>query len=215
MLSALEFKKQIGKTLSSQFRILGFKGSGFRYLMESEYFVYVIDIQASLYGGQCCVEFGIQPLVLNSFGNVQIDFKKIKHNECEFRERLQRSDGEQWWQYSDDIESNILTAYDIIENVKTNVLPKINEFNTNYKIFESIEISDLDNIYLKVSKKLAGMHFMTTDVRLAWALTRIFEVSNLPKAREFATYGLSKLDAGSKFFGRQDFERVLKCSNGA
>jgi hypothetical protein len=103
MISAAEFKKQIKKPLAGQLKTLGFKGSGFNYIMDSDNFIFTIGIQASRWGGQCCVEFGIQPKDIVSIGERKIDFKKLRYFQCEFRTRLATNDGsDQWWDYSDD-----------------------------------------------------------------------------------------------------------------
>jgi hypothetical protein len=209
MITAADFKKHISKTLSENMKSVGFKGSGFRYFSETNDFIFVTAIQASQWGGQCCVEFGIQPKVLEIFGGKNTDAKRIKHYECEFRTRILKKDGKQWWEYSDDEESNIETANDIFNSIRTQALPIINLFKDEADILDKVELSDLDNIFKSLPKKFAGMVLMTTDIRFAWAMTKIFEKKNLEKARQFAKYGLSKLDSSSTFMGKQDFENVL------
>jgi Domain of unknown function (DUF4304) len=102
MISASDFKKHISKTLSEKLKQIGFKGSGFYYLMDSEFFVFTIGIQASQYGGQCCVEFGIQPKSVDTNGFEKLDFKKLKYYNCELRTRLSpKGQGDYWWKYSE------------------------------------------------------------------------------------------------------------------
>ncbi|MDM1524305.1 DUF4304 domain-containing protein [Empedobacter sp. 225-1] len=90
MISSEEFKKQISKPLSEKLKELGFKGSGSNYKKENVNFIYTIGIQANRYGGSCCVELGIHPKeIIENFGH-EIDLKKLKYYDCEFRTRLTR-----------------------------------------------------------------------------------------------------------------------------
>ena len=192
-------------------RSIGFKGSGFSYLMYSVEFVFAFGVQASRYGGQCCAEYGIQPKALSKIGNHELDFRKLKYFDCELRSRLTRkqSGTDQWWTYSDHQEKNIQIANEIFERFVQQALPVIDEFKKHPNIFDRIAVSDLDNCYVKVSKKLAGICPMAGDVRFAWALSKIYENNNLDKAKQFAAYGLSKLDIQSIFFGKKDFEKII------
>lgn len=210
MISAVDFKKHISKTLAGLLKTIGFKGSGFNYLMEDEYFIFTIGIQASQYGGQCCAEFGIQPKEIDSFGEHKIDFKKLKYYSCEFRTRLSKKNGaDQWWKYSDDEQKNIEVANEIFGIVQKDVQPIINLFKNHPYVLDRIEIEDLENIYKSIPGKLAGMTLMNGNVRLAWALTKIYEKRDLKRAQKFARFGLSKLETSSSFIGKVDFERVL------
>ena len=216
MISAADFKKHISKTLSGHLKTLGFKGSGFNYTMDSDNFIFTIGVQASQYGGQCCAEFGIQPKDIDSFGDYKIDFKKLKYSDCEFRTRLSTNNGsDQWWKYSDEPKKNIEIANQIFDIISKQVVPIIDLFKADKFVLDGIEISDLNNIYKFVADKLGGMSLMTTDIRFAWALTKIYEKRNLDKAKAFAKFGLSKLDNTSTFIGKADFERVLRQINGA
>jgi len=88
MITSADFKKHISKTLSQSLKELGFKGSGFSYRKESENFIFIIGIQASQYGGKCCVELGIHPKEITDLFDSEINFKTLKYYECEFRARL-------------------------------------------------------------------------------------------------------------------------------
>lgn len=216
MISAADFKKHISKTLSEQLKGFGFKGSGFNYLMDSDYFVFTIGIQASQYGGQCCAEFGIQPKSVDTNGFEKLDFKKLKYYNCEFRTRLSpKEQGDYWWKYSDLEQKNIQIALEIAKVVKTQVIPVIDYFKSDKNILEKIEVSDLENMYLKLPKKLGGMSFGTTDIRMAWTLVRALEETNLPKAKEFAEYALSKLGKSSTFVGVDYLNSIMIKNNGA
>jgi len=216
MISAADFKRQISKTLAGHLKTLGFKGSGFNYIMDSDNFIFIIGVQASQWGGQCCAEFGIHPKDIDSFGDHKVDFKKLKYYQCEFRTRLPTNNGsDQWWKYSDDQEKNIQVANQIFDIVVRQVVPIIELFKGDKYVLDRIYVSDLNNIFKYVADKLGGMSLMTTDIRFAWALTKIYEKRNLDKAKQFAEFGMSKLDDKSTFIGKVDFERVLRQNNGA
>lgn len=216
MITSIDFKKHISKTLSSYLKDLGFKGSGFSYLMDTNNFVFAIGIQASQYGGQCCAEFGIQPKSIDTNMLETLDFKKLKYYNCEFRTRLapvEQSD--KWWKYSENEQDNVQIANEIIQLIKNRALPIIQLFKDNPNILETIEPADLDNLYANVSKKLSGMTLATTEIRFAWAMTKALAKTNPTKAKMFAKYGMSKLDSSSTFIGKRDFERILTENNGA
>jgi hypothetical protein len=216
MISAADFKKQISKTLAGHLKTLGFKGSGFNYIMDSDNFIFTIGVQASQWGGQCCAEFGVQPKDIDSFGEHKIDFKKLKYYQCELRTRLATNNGsDKWWQYSDDLEKNIQVANQIFDIIVKQIVPIIDLFKSDIFVFDKIEVSDLNNIFKYVADKLGGMSLMTSDIRFAWALTKIYEKRNPDKAKKFAKFGLSKLDETSTFIGKVDFERILRKNNGA
>lgn len=211
MISTADFRKQISKTLAPHLKALGFKGSGFNYIMDSDNFIFTIGLQANKWGGECCAEFGIQPKEIKGFGDHKIDFKKIKHYECEFRTRLATKSGsDQWWKYSDDEEANVQIVNQIVEIIVSKVLPIIELFKHEQFVFDRIEVADLRNIFKYVAEKLGGLYLMTSDIQFAWALTIIYENRNLNKSKQFAEFGLSKLDKTSKFRGKADFERVLR-----
>jgi hypothetical protein len=213
MITSADFKKHISKTLAGHLKTIGFKGSGFNYLLDSDNFIFTFGIQASQYGGQCCAEFGIQPKEIDSFGERKIDLKKLKYNNCEFRKRLsKKNDTDEWWKYSDDEQNNVQIANEIFEMVQKDILPIINLFKSEPYVLDRIEVEDLENIFQNIPKKLEGMGLMTTDIRLAWALTMIYQKRNLEKAKQYARFGLSKLDSTSTFIGKPDFEKVLSDS---
>ena len=216
MITTLEFKKQIGKHLGQEMRCLGFKGSGFNYSIDSDNFVFIIGIQASQYGGQCCAELGIQPKSLDTDGSRKIDFKKIKYIDCELRTRLSpHGQSDNWWKYGDNESENRKVIGEIIDTIKKHAIPVIERFKNNPTILEQIEIADLENLHNGASDKLKGLNLMTTEIRLAWALTKALENTNLVKAKEFAQYGLSKIKLPSTFFGIDYFEEVLSKNNDA
>lgn len=210
MISAADFKKHISKKLSEHLKTLGFKGSGFNYLLDTDNFIFTIGIQASQYGGQCCAEFGVQPKEIDRFGDHKIDFKKLKYYSCEFRTRLSRKNGaDQWWKYSENEQRNIEIADEIFVIIQRDILPIINLFKGEPYVLDRIEVSDLENIFERIPKKLAGMTIMSSGTRLAWALAKIYEKRDLEKAKQFAKFGLSQLDNSSTFIGKPDFENVI------
>jgi hypothetical protein len=210
MITSAEFKKHISKTFGEEMRKLGFKGSGFSFSLNSSDYFFAVGIQASQYGNQCCAEFGFQPKSVDTNGFENLDFKKLKYYDCEFRTRITpNSESDKWWKYSLQEKENEKIAYEIIEIIKQKYIPIIQTLTENPDYLEIINLEDLENVYLKVKPKLFGMDLTTTDVKLAWTLMMAFEKKDLRKAKEFAKFGLSKLEVDNKFFGRNDFERVV------
>ncbi|PZU90210.1 MAG: hypothetical protein DI529_03285 [Chryseobacterium sp.] len=217
MITSAEFKKQISKTLSQSLKELGFKGSGFSYRKESEHFIFIIGIQASQYGKKCCVEIGIHPKEMTDLFGSEINFKTLKYYECEFRARLTKNQikkwwnfssknyDNQWWDYSNSEKTNIKTAENIILTIKNEAVPIIETFQNEDYILDNLEISDLSN----PTKKLAGLNVIGTEVRLIWALSKIYEKRNLKKAFDYARLGISKLEPNDKFLGKIDFENII------
>jgi hypothetical protein len=211
MIAAATFKKQIAKPLREHLLTLGFKGSGFNYLMEIEGFFLALGIQGGRFGGRCCVEFGVHPKAIDSIGEYKIDFKKLKYYECEFRKRLTKSGTkEQWWAYSNDEFQNLLTGNDIYNSILDQVMPTVVLLKEDSNILDRIDVTDLDNIYKKLHKKIPGFPTDTTDIRFAWALTKVNETRNPKKARQFAEFGLSLLESSSTFFGKPYFEQIVR-----
>ena len=217
MTSATDFKKHISKTLGDKMRSIGFRGSGFYFLQDSDNFVFTFGVQASRYGGQCCAEYGIQPKALSRIGNHELNFSKLKYSECELRKRLAKpSKGlDQWWAYSDKEDKNIQIANEMFDLFANQAMPTINAFKSNPNILDTITISDLDNCYVNVSEKLAGISPMFGNIRFAWVLANIYKGKAPKKAKQFAAYGLSKLDEQSIFFGKEDFEKILEIKSSA
>jgi hypothetical protein len=213
MISSSEFKKHISKELSGQLKKLGFKGSGFDYRQETENFIFVLGIQASQYGGQCCAEYAFHPKIIEDNRFKKIDLKKIKYYQCEFRARLHYpTKGDTWWKYSDKEHKNIEIAHEIVTLVKDIFLPVITLLSNTSCSLDNIEITDLDSMK-KVAAKLNGMSPMTSDLRLAWVLTKYFEKTNLLKAKTFAEYALFKSESIPNFFGRPYLEKIIENSS--
>ena len=216
MTSTTDFKKQVGQILGQELKGLGFKGSGFNYLMDTEQFIFAIGIQASRYGGQCCMELGIQPKDLTTDGSRTLDFKKLKYLDCEFRTRISAlGQGDFWWTYGDNEQENQKVIQDIIKTINQVATPLIKRIKDNPNFLEEIEPEDLDNLYNGKSDKLNGLNLMTTEIRMAWALAKTLEKKNLTKAKVFANYGLSKIKYPSSFFGIEYLEEIVNKNNSA
>ena len=111
--------------------------------------------------------------------------------------------------YSEDAQENIEIAEEIFSIIQKDISPIIALFQSEPYILDSIEIEDLENIFKSIPKKLGGTNLITTDVRLAWALTKVYSKRDIEKAKQYAKFGLSKLDSSSNFIGKTDFENVL------
>ena len=217
MITSAEFKKQISKSLSEKLKEFDFKGSGFGYKKDSENFIYIIGIQASQYGGKCCVELGIHPKEITDLFGHEINFKTMKYYDCEFRMRLEKIQNKkwwnfstkntdnQWWEYSISEKENLKTSESIFQSVKAEAIQIIELFESENYIFDSLNKNDLTN----PKNKIGGLNLIGTETRLIWALSKIYAKRNPQKALEFAKLGISKLDNNDKFSGKKDFENII------
>ncbi|MDM1524306.1 hypothetical protein HX088_13705 [Empedobacter sp. 225-1] len=57
--------------------------------------------------------------------------------------------------------------------------------------------------------KIGGLNLIGTEMRLIWALSKIYEKRNPQKALEYAKIGLNKLEKNDNFLGRIDFENII------
>ncbi|MFV0199208.1 hypothetical protein OBK01_13545 [Empedobacter falsenii] len=57
--------------------------------------------------------------------------------------------------------------------------------------------------------KIGGLYLIGTEMRLIWALSKIYEKRNPQKALEYAKIGLNKLEKNDNFLGRIDFENII------
>lgn len=206
-----EFRKQIGKYLGTKIREFGFKGSGFNYIMDSDNFVFTIGLQANRYGGSFCVELGIHPKEITNNGFEDLDFNKLKYYNCEFRTRLAKEGkGDKWWNYTDSELKNLEIIDDVIFYISKYALPIINGFKNDTGLLERVKISDIKNRFIPIPDFKGGLTYMTTDIRLAWALAVVIEISNPKKSLEFAKYALKQDKSPSTFFGTKDLKRIIE-----
>ncbi len=216
MITSADFKKHISKTISQSLKELGFKGNGFSYRKESENFIFIIGIQASQYGGKCCVELGIHPKEITDWYGREIIFKTLKYYECQFRKRLEKIqikkwwnfskkiEDNQWWDYSDSEEKNIKTAENIVLSIENHFIPIIQVFTGENYIFDNLDDSDLSN----PRKKLAGLN-IESEIGFIWTLSKVYEKRNLDKAFEYAKLGLSKLKSNDSSSLKEDFDNII------
>ena len=203
-----DFKGHVSKVFGAEMRKLGFKGSGFQFVRDSENFAFVVAIQGSMYRSSCCANFGIQPKFaeLNRYKN--IDFKKLKFYDCELKTRISpRGKGDYWWNYSADPDENVKIALEIVALLERQYMPIIDHFTNNPNLLLSIDPSDLEEGGALLDK-LAGMSAVNTTSRLAWMFAVLNENTDLEKAKGFAAFGLSEAKVKT-FFGNPDFERIL------
>lgn len=207
-ISSLEFKTQISKRLSENFRTLGFNGSGFHYKLLCENFIFTIGIQPSRNGGSCCAEFGIQPIELVE------DAKKIKYYDCEFRTRIfDNENGDQWWEYSNIEDVNLKNAdniFQIFHNKYFALVEKLNSEIYPFDIIEPVDVSDFGNL----QRNIFNGHLMcNTKIRFIWILTEIYKKRNISKARKFAEKGIELIKKDNSNYFTDDFLQILEKDN--
>ena len=191
-------------------RRLGFKGSGSRFARETDDFVFVVGLQGSQWSPSLCLNVGLHPKTVTTNGFRDLDFRKLKPNECELSTRLSpRGLGyDNWWKYSPVPAENVRTAMEMASLVEKYFAPVIGVFEKNPLILETINVADLNGRGEGLAAKIGIAGLASTSPRLAWFFARLNERSDLAKAKEFASYGLSISEVPT-FFAIPDLKRIL------
>ena len=179
MITAADFKKQIAKPFGQEMRRHGFKGTGFNYYQETSDFLFAIYIESARWGGsRCSVGLAVHPKQINKDSNGEIDLKKIKNYDYEFKMSLDVDTHKASWKYSNDEFKNLVTLSKIINYIKERIFPVIEQFKSNPNILETFEVSEMKDFYENWSKK-TGVFLITTELRFAWAMALLFEDKNI------------------------------------
>lgn len=210
MITAAEFKKQIGKPFGIEMRQNGFKGTGFDYFQETEDYLIAVYISPSRWGENCSAGFAIHPkqVIKNSIG--KLDFGRLKIHQFEFKMGLARQAKGRHWDYSDSKEINLTTLSEIITAIRRIAFPVIEMFKFSPNILEQFDVSEMRDFHSNWTKR-TGVFIATTDTRFAWAMAVIFEHKNLLKAKQFANWFVVQSDdEREKWFGDVDIKRILQ-----
>lgn len=188
------FKEQFAPTFSQQMKLIQFIGSGLRYAMETETFLFVFTIEVNKHD-QVSLFFGIQPRAIKRMGNFMAhNFEKISPQECELTIQLIPSLQKPFWNIGANQSENKQLAYDIYTYLHKQVLPIITKYVTKPDLLDQIIPTDIN--YDDVLKsKLYGMHPAGMPSRTAWMLAIYHEKKDINRAKAFARYGLEKLGA--------------------
>jgi hypothetical protein len=212
MITTEDFKKHISKPFGDEMRLYGFKGTGFDYFQETLDLLISVYIVPGRWGGNCTAGFAIHPKRINKNSAGTFDIKKLKHYNYEFKMGLTEQNPGHIWDYANDKATNLKTLSNIITSLKDKAFPVIDQFKATPNILEQFGIDELDDFHYNWTKK-TGVTIATSEMRFAWATTLFLEEKNISKARQFAKWGLSKID--EDWFGEVDFERVMSTNNGA
>jgi len=189
-----EFKAQFVPVFSEQMKQIGVTGSGWRYAMETQAFVFVFKLEVNKHQ-QVNLFFGIQPKAITKMGDLMThNFKKITPLDCELTIQLIRSLKKPFWNVGANKKENEKEAYDVFAFIHTNVLPIITKYVANPHLLDKIEPSDLSDKNI-MHRKLYGMHPTGMPSRTAWMLAIYHENKDLARSKAFARYGLENLGA--------------------
>ena len=214
MITTEEFKRQIGQNFRQAMKDLGFKGSGFDYVQETKDFLFSVFISPSRWGEQCSVGLAIHPKQITRNNTGDLNLKKLKNYQYEFKFSLSPVAREETWDYKHTADENLSIVREMIEVIKNRALPIIDNFKKDKNLLDEFTVNDLDNFHEKFTGR-TGISIGTTDTRFAWAMAVIYEDRNLTKAQAFAEYVLSRPKTSANFFGKTDFERILSKNNAA
>jgi hypothetical protein len=214
MITTAEFKKQIGPTFGKAMRDFGFKGSGFDYLQETSDFLFSVYISPSRWSGQCCVGLAIHPKQVTRDNRGDLNFKKLKNYQYEFKFSLGPIAREETWDYRKTAGENLSIVGEMIDVIKNRALPIIDNLKKQTNLLDEFTVSDLDDFHQKFTNR-TGISIATTETRFAWAMAVIYEEKNLAKAQAFAEYVLSRPKMSVNFFGNADLERIVGKNNAA
>jgi hypothetical protein len=215
MITAKDFKKQIAKPFGIEMRQHGFKGTGFEYFKQTDDYLIAVYISPSRWGGSCTVGFAIHPKQVDKDSDGKIDLTKLKLYRYEFKMGTTKEARGEWWDFSDEEQTNLVTLAQILKSIKQVAFPVIERLTINSVILDAFDVTEMDKFHENWTRK-TGVSIATTDLRFAWAMTLVFEKKNPDKAKQFAEWGLSQLEENDRdWFGLKDFERVLSKNNDA
>jgi len=209
MITTAEFKSQIAKPFGIEMQKLGFKGSGFIFKKENKDFIFAIYIKGSRWGGRCSAGFAVHPKQIEKYSLGRLDLKKLPIHLYEFKMSLSKTAPGERWEYSNIQTENLQIVQKIVAAINERAVPAIQLYCNDPGLLDIFGVADLKDFHRNYTKK-TGVRIATTHIRFAWAMATIFEFTNPVKARLFAEYGISQLIPGDTFFGKGDFERVLK-----
>jgi hypothetical protein len=140
------FHQRLKHEFAPLLRADGFKGSGntFRRIRGDR--IDVINVQGSLYAGQCCINVATHYSFLPSAGGDGVtDPQKFKEYDCAFRERLhEATESDRWWTYgaSDaETEASVATLVDLYKRRGALFFERFEPFP---EVFERITPADIE-----------------------------------------------------------------------
>lgn len=185
----IEFKKQMTNSFGELMKPIGFSGSGFRYQMETDRFLFVFTLELKEYS-QFDVNFGIQPKLITRMGKLKKhNFKRIDPADCELTMMLIPSLKKPFFTITGSKEENELTGREVFAMIQKQALPVINKYVSKPELFDSILPSDIGKETV-IQRKLGGALPAGLPIRTAWMLALYYEKQDKKWAKEFARQGL-------------------------
>lgn len=189
LLSIVAFKSQLNNTFGKKMKEIGFSGSGFRYWMETEKFLFVFEIDVTEFR-QFHIDFGIQPKVITQMGDFQKhNFKKIGAVDCELSKMLIYSLKKPIWNIAESKEKNEKAAEEMFSMIQQKAMPVVENYINKPDLFDDIRPADITDDEV-LDTKLGGAAPAGLPTRTAWMLAMYYERTNADRAKAFARYGL-------------------------
>jgi hypothetical protein len=203
-ISSAEFKNLLTKHFAPRIRELGWTGSGYHYLnFNNPPYIYVLGFQPNRHGKEAYIEIGVH------FDFIPIkglpNFNKLEPSYLKIRQKLTPNNDEYWWRYGNTKKKNQELIDSIWKKFKSDGIDYFRFFKSFPGVFESIRISDLEEKEFDFIKGIK----MPTNIGSALLLARINkEIGKKEKAKEFANYGLSKIDGPNGAALIPEFEKI-------
>lgn len=182
------FQQQVKSILTPELKQDGFRQSGMTFRRVTGHVVHIFTIQASSYGGQCCVCLGVHLDFLPTVGtNQPCEPLKISEPECEFRSRLAPEGvSDHWWPYGDSEQDAISAVSSILELYRLRAAPYFERFSSFPEDFTHVTPETPEESYRALLPRYS------TEVRRDLALSRIYSrLGDALAVRHFASRGLA------------------------
>lgn len=189
-IDAKAFKPLLKEKFAPTLRKYGFKGSGFKYRKKEGRYIYSLTVQASIYGGKCCIEMGV---TIENFPtgikNEIIPLEKIDPYNSHFRTRITPDAyTDQWWEYGKTIEEAKQSIDSMTEMFVKFGLPFYEQFKDYPRPLTQITLKDVK----EHSELVARLHPFSS---LYTILARYYiSTGNKAKGIEFAKSGYALID---------------------
>jgi hypothetical protein len=168
-------------------RAAAFKGKGTTFTRQVGPRLDVVNVQGSVYGGQCCVNLGVHFTFLpTSVGDPVTDSARLKAYDCEFCDRL-HGDGEtdHWWPYGDSDAQARREVRDLVGLFERKGQAFFARFEPFPEVFEAITPEQV------AAGDVAGYPVPEETLWMILTLARIMRhLGRTERARAFAELGL-------------------------
>jgi hypothetical protein len=168
-------------------RAAGFRGKGTTFTRQVGPRLDVVNVQGSVYGGQCCVNLGVHFTFLPTpVGGLVTDPTRLRDYDCEFHDRLHGArEGDFWWSYGgSDAEARRQVRH-LVRLFERRGHAFFARFEPFPAVFEAITPEQVE------AGDLAGYPVPEPTLWVALTLARIMRhLGRTRRARQFAAVGL-------------------------